>query len=156
MRAVILTALELETKAVLRQLGNFTDETVSGTSVFKGKFEGWDLAVAEVGPGNQSAAAIGTRLLEHYKPDVALFVGIAGGIKDVAIGDVVVATKVYGYESGKEVTGGFRSRPDVTRAAHDLESRARVLRPARRLDKAPQSQNRARSSFRFRGTDRSR
>jgi hypothetical protein len=33
--AVILTALEVETRAVLRQLGNFTNETVSGTLRFQ-------------------------------------------------------------------------------------------------------------------------
>jgi nucleoside phosphorylase len=50
--------------------------------------------MVEAGPGNAGAAAIAVRALEHYKPHVALFVGVAGGIKDVAIGDVVVATKV--------------------------------------------------------------
>ncbi len=126
--AVILTALEVETRAVLRQLGRFTNETVSGTGFFKGQFEGRDVAVAEVGPGNVSAAAIAARALGHYRPDVAMFVGVAGGVKDVAIGDVVVGTKVYGYESGKEAAGGFKTRPDVMNTAHDLEQRARSLR----------------------------
>jgi nucleoside phosphorylase len=139
---VILTALEVETRAVLRQLGNFTDEAVSGTGFFKGQFEGWDVAVAEIGPGNVGAAAIAVRALEHYKPKVALFVGVGGGIKDVAIGDVVVASKVYGYESGKDRATGFKTRPDVMKTAHDLEQRARVLRQRedwkKRLDPAIQ------------------
>jgi nucleoside phosphorylase len=126
--AVILTALEVETRAVLRQLGNFADETVSGTGFFRGQFEGWDVAVAEVGAGNVGAAAIAVRAIEHYKPNVALFVGVAGGVKDVAIGDIVVGTKVYGYESGKDRAGGFETRPDVLKTAHDLEQRGRVLR----------------------------
>jgi nucleoside phosphorylase len=125
---VIVTALEIETRAVLRQLGKHTVETVNGTGFFKGHFEGWDVAVVEAGPGNAGAAAIAVRAIEHYKPGVALFVGVAGGVKDVAIGDVVVATKVYGYESGKDTAKGFQSRPDVQNTAHALEQRARVIR----------------------------
>ena len=126
--AVIVTALEVETRAVLRQVGKCNVETVGGTGFFKGQFEGWDIAVVEAGPGNAGAAAIAVRALEHYKPHVALFVGVAGGVKDVAIGDVVVATKVYSYESGKDTAKGFQPRPDVQLTAHALDQRARVIR----------------------------
>jgi nucleoside phosphorylase len=126
--AVILTALGVETKAVLRHLTNVSTETVSGTGFFKGQFEGWDIAVVEAGAGNSSAAAITTRACEYYKPKVALLIGVAGGMKDVAIGHVVVATKVYGYESGKDKVGGFQPRPDLLRSDHELEQRARIER----------------------------
>lgn len=126
--AVILTALEVETRAVLRHLFGLSTETVSGTGFFRGQFDGWDVAVVEVGAGNVGAAAITVRACEHYKPRVALFVGVAGGVKDVAIGDVVVATKVYGYESGKDKAAGLQVRPTLLTSAHALEQRARILR----------------------------
>lgn len=137
---VIITALDVETRAVLRHLGKFTVETVNGTGFFRGRFEGWDVAVVEAGAGNTSAAAIAVRALTHYKPDVALFVGVAGGIKDVVIGDAIVGTKVYGYESGKDLAKGFQPRPDVQNTAHELEQRARIIRQRddwkKRLDPA--------------------
>lgn len=126
--AIILTALGIETSAVLRHLPEWVEETVDGTLFYCGRFEGWHVAVAEVGAGNASAAAATERAIRHFGPRVALFVGVAGGVKDVALGDVVVANKVYGYESGKEDARGFKSRPEVFRTAHELEQRGRALR----------------------------
>jgi len=138
--AVVLTAIEAETQAVLRHLADRRRQRVSDTWFHTGQFEGWTIAVAEAGPGNASAATIATRALAYFKPHIAAFVGVAGGVKDVALGDVVIATKVYGYESGKETPDGFSPRPDVQKSHHELEQRARVLRSdtmwQRRLDDA--------------------
>jgi nucleoside phosphorylase len=92
--AVILTALDVETKAVLRHLKPRGEKTIGGTVFYRGKFEDWNIAVAETGAGNTSAAAIAERAIANFRPSVALFVGVAGGVKDVVIGDVVVADKM--------------------------------------------------------------
>jgi nucleoside phosphorylase len=125
---VVLTAIQAETEAVLRHLENHSTEQVDSTWFHVGRFSAWTVAVAEVGSGNAAAATIAMRAFTHFKPEIAAFVGVAGGLKDVALGDVVVATKVYGYESGKETPGGFQPRPDVQNSHHELQQRARVIR----------------------------
>jgi nucleoside phosphorylase len=126
--AVVLTAIQAETEAVLRHLENCSAEQVESTWFHVGHFGAWTVAVAEVGSGNAAAATIAMRAFTHFKPEIAAFVGVAGGLKDVALGDVVVATKVYGYESGKETPSGFQPRPAVQNSHHELQQRARVIR----------------------------
>jgi nucleoside phosphorylase len=78
-------------------------------------------------PGIPVPAVIAERAIARYRLSVALFVGVAGGVKDVAIGDVVVAIKVYAYESGKENATGFKPRPEVLNSAFAIEQRGRAL-----------------------------
>lgn len=126
--AVILTALDVETRRVLRHLPKVSETHVRDTVFHVGVFGNWRVAVAEVGAGNIRAALIASRAIDYFDPEVALFVGVAGGIKDVAVGDAVVAIKVYGYESGKETSRGFEPRGEVYVTAYALEQRARAIR----------------------------
>jgi nucleoside phosphorylase len=66
------------------------------------------------------------RAIRQYRPSVTLFIGLAGGLKDVSVGDVVASTKLYGYESGKENADTFELRPNVAQASYGLEQRARA------------------------------
>ena len=124
-RAVILTALPLEYQAVRARLTFLQEETHPQGTVYElGKFlsgaRAWEIGIVEIGPGNTRAAAEAERAIQYFQPDVILFVGVAGGIKDVALGDVVAATKVYAYESGKD-EATLKPRPDVMNSAYRLQ-----------------------------------
>jgi nucleoside phosphorylase/tetratricopeptide (TPR) repeat protein len=140
--AVILTALQVEFKAVQAHLTDIKEEKDSqGTIYERGKFvdgnQSWDVVVLEIGPGNSGAAIEAERAIRRYKPKVMFFVGVAGGVKDVDLGDVVVSTKVYGYESGKaELT--FKPRPEIGLSSYGLEQRARAeARKEKWLERLP-------------------
>jgi nucleoside phosphorylase len=77
--------------------------------------------------GNAPSAATTERSLTLFKPSFAFFVGIAGGLRDdLAIGDVIAANKVYGYEGGK-AGATFQPRPEATPVSHEAIQRANAV-----------------------------
>jgi nucleoside phosphorylase len=136
-RAVVLTAIKDEFNAVCKLLQGVRPVThEQGTVYEQGRFESagrhWEVVVAQIGAGNSRAAMEAERAINHFKPEVVMFVGVAGGVKDVKLGDVVAATKVYGYESGKARGMKFHPRPDVGRSSYRMEQRA--MYEARHVD----------------------
>jgi len=114
---VILTALPVEHAAVAARLSALRPERhPTGTVFHRGCFRGpddgplWDVCLAQVDEGNVSAAIHAERSMS-FSPSVMCFLGVAGGVKDVRIGDVVTASRAYAYERGKEEDDAFRTRP---------------------------------------------
>ena len=104
--AVILTTIPVEYNAVRTHLTDLREEMhPQGTIYERGKFTAngktWEVGIVEVSAGNSTADVEAERAVAYFDPQVIFFVGVAGGIKDVALGDVVAATKVYGYKSVK-------------------------------------------------------
>ena len=76
--------------------------------------------------GGIPAALEVEKALTFFSAPIALFVGVAGGLKDVQRGDVVAATKIYAYEAGKAAQRFEPRRNSVTPAmlwssAHGLK-----------------------------------
>lgn len=127
-RAVILTALAVEYEAVRSHLNGIHEETHKGTVYERGTFLAgewqWEVGIAQIGAGSSRAAFEAERAIAYFRPSIVLFVGVALGLKDIVPGDVVVATKVYGYESAKDGKEQFRLSPDVGESSYRLVQRA--------------------------------
>jgi adenosylhomocysteine nucleosidase len=128
---LILTALDLEYDAVRQQLTGLqtyqhpagTLFEIAGTSHAPGS-----IVIGVTGPGNSGAAVQAERAITAFQPQALLFAGIAGALsEDLAIGDVVVATRVYDYHGDQPQGDGFSARPHVWEAPHRLEQLARYV-----------------------------
>jgi nucleoside phosphorylase len=137
---VICTALEVEYGAVRE----FVTEPLSthhdrGTIYEKGSFTapggGWTVVLVETGAGNSTAGVALERAITKFSPDVVLFVGVAGGRKDVVLGDVVAADAVYDYDTGKDTGTGYLPRIKTHSSAHALVQCAKFVARGREWQK---------------------
>lgn len=129
---VILTALGVEQDAVLDHLVDVrVHEHDKGTLFDVGTIAGHPehrVAVGVTGAGTTTAATLTERARAAFDPTAMMFVGIAGGLRrDLAIGDVVVATKVYSHQGGRSEDDGFLVRPRAWELSHRLDQAARRL-----------------------------
>lgn len=126
---VVLTALPLESQAVREQLTDVrVVEHPQHTLFDVGRVPGlpWRVAVVEIGDGNSGAAAHTERAIAFFRPAAVFFVGVAGSLRaEVALGDVVVASKIYLHHGGKESDDGFRARPRAWELRHEVDQRVR-------------------------------
>ncbi|MFI7836183.1 phosphorylase family protein [Pseudomonas asiatica] len=73
------------------------------------------------------AASFMTRVLwEKYYPKLIVMTGICGGVRNVNLGDVIVADRSWDWQSGKWLhSGEFDSAPDHKEASPDIVALAR-------------------------------
>ena len=129
---VILTALEVEYRAMREQLSGLRRHRHSAGTLFEiGAFERHpekEIALALTTAGNASAAIMTERAINEFSPQAVIFVGVAGGLATwLVIGDVVVATKVYAYHGERSEGNGDKFRPRAYEPSHELEQLARSL-----------------------------
>jgi adenosylhomocysteine nucleosidase len=126
---VILTAMNLEYRAVRAQLSDITARThPMGTRFEVGQLSGCRAALALTGKGNQSAAVITERAAAEFAPAAVIFVGVAGALQPhLGLGDVVVATHVYAYHGATSQDDGLTSRPRTWELSHRVHQIAAHL-----------------------------
>lgn len=128
-KILIQTALSLEFDAVKAFLTNLQIEKhpSMGSIYNKGVYNGNEVLVVETGAGNVRSADETGRAIDFFKPDYVFFVGVAGGLKDVKIGDVVASSKVIGFEMGKD-DAEFKPRMDTIPSSYLLEQIAKHVK----------------------------
>lgn len=124
---LILTALEVERLAIEQHLINMEPvlHPETGTDYIKGTYNCnsrlLDVIVARTDQTNINAAIETERAIAHFEPEYVFFAGVAGGLKDVKVGDIVIGRDVYGYERGKAQENNFKPRPQFGASTYALE-----------------------------------
>jgi nucleoside phosphorylase len=94
----------------------------------------WEILIAEIGKYDTTAAVETEEIISsipEFSPDIVIFVGIAGGIKDLNLGDIVAVDRAFAYERGKQEKE-FLSRPD------SFNSNRRLIEIAKKIKKRKQ------------------
>lgn len=132
--ALVLTALPVETTAVLAHLSADRSVQMCGPILCEtGYFMAsggrlWQVAVAEVGAGTVDTAGAVVAVTAWLRPDVVMFAGIAGALKDdLHIGDVVAGTAVAWTERGKWSQVDFLPRIQTVSLSAPLVQLARKI-----------------------------
>ncbi len=124
---LILTALEIERIAIEQHLKNIEQvaHPATGTDYNKGNYScngaTLEVIVARTDQTNVNAAIETERAIAHFNPEYVFFAGVAGGLKDVRVGDIVIGRDVYGYERGKAEGNNFKPRPQFGASTYELE-----------------------------------
>ncbi|NLY36896.1 MAG: 5'-methylthioadenosine/adenosylhomocysteine nucleosidase [Tissierellia bacterium] len=98
MKIVILGAMEEETSTLLANLEDLQEEGRNLYPYHRGFFYDKEIFVIKTGIGKVNAALCTQRLIDLHRPDAVIMVGVAGAIEKLAIGDVVLATKVAHHD----------------------------------------------------------
>ncbi len=131
MKIIIFTPLELEYLAIRTNLSELEKIPVNGIvyekGIFKGSYLNYEVILCQAGVTNKVMGIAVERAIQYFQPSLAILSGIAGGVKDVSLGSVIVGLKVYDYESGKETENGYVARPESINFSPDLISFAQSI-----------------------------
>jgi nucleoside phosphorylase len=129
LRTTVFTAIATETDAVLGQLESFDSEfigdLIAHTGLLKDTASPCRITILELGPGNIETAMEAGRVRGDGSADILLFVGIAGALKDLDVGDVVAAHEVVWLHRTKVTDGEFQYRPQISQCTRELVQVAR-------------------------------
>ncbi|MEL6942206.1 MAG: hypothetical protein AAFO82_06020 [Bacteroidota bacterium] len=115
---MILTPIPIEYQGIRNYLHGIHTVEQEGIYYEVGHFQGlhhhYSVAIREIGANNTTSSLATEKAVNHFQPSIIILFGIAGGIKDVKIGDIVIGECSYDYETGKETAEGSLARPQST------------------------------------------
>ena len=111
MKIAVIGAMEEEVEYLREEVASAQATTIAGCEFIEGEIEGRQIVLVKSGIGKVNAAVATTLLLTHFKPDVVLNTGSAGGFQEsLEVGTVVISDEVrhhdvnvtaFGYEHGQ-------------------------------------------------------
>lgn len=111
MKIAVIGAMDEEVELLKSKVENRSDEEIGGTFFHHGTIDEQEIVIVKSGIGKVNAAISTAIVIHHYKPDVVINTGAAGGFNpELEVGDVVISTEVryndvdatvFGYEYGQ-------------------------------------------------------
>lgn len=132
-RTALIAALHEELAALLPTIEGATTEQRGGRTFWLGQLGGQAVVAVLSGIGKVAAATTATLLLDHYRAERVLFLGVAGGLgAGVRVGDVVVADALLQHDMDASPLFPRHEVPltGLARFAADAGFGARVARGA--------------------------
>jgi nucleoside phosphorylase len=103
--AIVVIGLPSDYEAVVSQLRDISEQVDEQGTLFEvGRFDStvgiWEIAIVRVGLGTLYAASTVDKAIQRFLPEVVVLLGAAAGISDgIAVGDVVVASAIYSWDT---------------------------------------------------------
>lgn len=95
----IVVAMKVEKVAIEEKMTNKTNETIYNLPFIIGKIGNVECILVQSGVGKVNAARTTQILIEKYKPEAVINVGVGGSINpELNIGDVIIAKQVYQHD----------------------------------------------------------
>jgi adenosylhomocysteine nucleosidase len=105
----IIGAMDIEVESLKRLLKDVRKEKISNIEFFLGKIGETETVIAKCGVGKVFAAICAQTMILHFKPDVIVNIGVAGGLSDnLNIGDIVIADSVAQHDMDTTALGDAR------------------------------------------------
>lgn len=108
----LLGAFPAEIVLLQDQMKNKKDTLIQHLHFISGILNGKAVVLAQTGIGKVNAAITTTLMIEHFKPGLIIFSGIAGGIDTMlSPGDIVIGTQVAYHDYGTLTDTGMAYGP---------------------------------------------
>ncbi len=121
-KIAIIGAMQDEIAPVYEFFKNKKEEKLKWLNVVKGSIDGTNYYCTQSGVSKVNAAATTQLLIDRYDVDLVIMVGVCGAIKDIDIGDCVVATKLAHHDVEPEIIIKYNSDPNYFSEYFEVDS----------------------------------
>lgn len=91
-KVAILGAMELEIQPILEQLGDYKTISHANNKYYLADYNNLELIIAHSKIGKVFSTMTATIMIEHFGADTLIFTGVAGGLQNMQVGDIIAAT----------------------------------------------------------------
>lgn len=98
MKIGIISAMQVESESIRRQMVIRREETVTGMTFVSGDWLGHEAVVVVGGIGKVAAAMCAQTMILRYAPNLIFNTGVAGGMEALSVLDVVIAAQTVQHD----------------------------------------------------------